>query len=146
MTASEGVYGNSGIVAKFLLGVGPAKEFDNDIKKVRIVPEDKDDSDLTFEEAASGETKNYKVNITAIQSLAALSFWRFLWENPGAEIVLTYGPGGNAVATADKPHFVMTIKANGKPELGAEAKRTKERAEFDYEFEVTAGPTLDDGS
>ena len=53
-----------------------------------------------------------------------------------------YGPHGNAAASPTEPHFSMTVKATGKPELGGEAKRSKERFSFDYELEVTAGPTM----
>ena len=86
------------------------------------------------------------LSITAIQSTAAGSLWRYLWENAGAEIAAVYGPHGNAVAEATKPHFLLTLKPSGKPELGGEAKRTKDRFSFDYEFEVIAGPTLEDGA
>ncbi len=145
-SVSDGVRGNSGIVAKFTKGADPAIDFDGDIRAFAITPEDKDDDDITFLEAASGETKDYKVTTTAIQSTDADSFWRFLWDNPGDEFTVVYGPHGNAVPTAAKPHFLLTLKANGKPELGNEASLTKKRSTFEYEFEVTAGPTLDDGA
>lgn len=147
MTTSTGIRGNAGIVAKFTHGADPAKEFDGDVKAFTIDSEDKDDSDLTFEEAASGDSKDYKVTVTALQSTAALSFWRFLWDNAGEEVAVVYGPHGNALPTADQPHFLMTLKCpSGKPKLGGEAKRAKDRYDFDTEFEVTSGPTLDDGA
>lgn len=146
MTTNTGIRGNAGIVAKFAIGAAPAVDFSGDVKALTIDSDDKDDSDLTFEEAASGETKDYKVTTTALQSTVATSFWRYLWDNPGEEFAVTYGPHGNALPTADKPHFLMTLKANGKPKIGGEAKRAKDRYDFDYEFEVTSGPTLDDGA
>lgn len=140
------VRGNAGLYASFTLGAGPAKDFDGDLSAFRIGSADKDDSDVTFLEAAQGETKDYTVTTTALQATNAGSFWRFLYDNPGASFAVVYGPHGNAVPTADKPHFIMTLKANGKPEIGTEASLTKKRATFEYEFEVTAGPTLDDGA
>lgn len=140
-TVPEGIRGNAGLLFTY-----DGNGYDGNVKAVRIKSSDKDDSDLTFLEAASGDTKDYQLAVTAIQSTAVGSLWRTLWENPGDEVPVVYGPHGNAVATADKPHFLMTVKANGRPEIGGEAKRSKDRGEFEYEFEVTAGPTLDDGT
>lgn len=140
-TVHEGLRGNSGIVATF-----DAAAMDGDVKAMRLTAEDKDDSDLTFLEAASGDTKDYNLVVTALQSTAAGSFWRMIWDDPGGESAVVYGPHGNAVPTADKPHFLMTVKAMGRPEIGKEASLSKTRADFEYTFEVTDGPTLDDGS
>lgn len=144
-TVPTGIRGNEGLLAKFTLGA-VTTEFDGDIKKFQIASEDKDDSDLTFLEASTGDSKDYTVVTTALQSTDATSFWRYLWDNPGTEFTVVYGPHGNAVATADQPHFLMTLKSDGKPGIGVEAKRGKERGDFDYTFEVTSGPTLDDGA
>lgn len=140
-TVPEAVRGNAGIVAKFVRGA-VTKTYDGDLKAFRITSDDKDDSDLTFLEASTGETKDYKVVVTALQSTALTSLWRDIWDNPGTEVVATYGPYGNAVPSADKPHFLMTLKPNGRPEIGVEAKRAKDRGDFEYTYEVTAGPTL----
>lgn len=140
MTVPTGIRGNAGI-----LFTAATVDYAGDVKRVRITSEDKDDSDLTFEEAAAGETKDYRLAVTALQSTDAGSFWRYLWDNPGSEFDVIYGPHGNAVATAGQPHFNMTVKATGKPEIGGEAKRAKERFDFEYELEVITGPTLDTG-
>lgn len=138
-----GVRGNAGIVATFKLGAAAALAYDGDIRAFKIGSEDKDDADLTFAEALSGETKDFKVTVTALQSTDSTSFWRLVWDNPGAEFTVVYGPHGNAVATAAKPHFLMVLKATGRPEIGGEAARGKgQRYTFDYEFEVVDGPTL----
>lgn len=140
-TVHDGVVGNKGIV--FSLG---GVEYDGDVKKVSILTEDKDESDLTFAEAAAGDLKDFKVGVTANNSTQAGSLWLHLWNAPGGEEACIYGPHGNAIPTADKPHFLMTVKATGKPPIEQEAKATKERSTFDYEFEVTVAPVLDDGS
>jgi len=146
--ASAPVRGNAGILAKFTLDdVGAvAKDFDNDIKALTVEGEDKDDSDLTFAEAAAGETTVSSVAITAIQSTAVGSFWRYCWDNPGKAATLVYAPHGNAVATADKPHFLMEVKLGPRPKIGTEATVAKDRADFEVALEVTDGPTLDDGA
>lgn len=145
-TAPEAVVGNVGLIAKIGLGLAAPVDFSNNIKEVKIDPEDKDDSDLTFAEAAEGETKDYTVTLKAIASTAVGSLWRLLWDNPGAEFSFVYGPHGNAVATADKPHFLMTLKSDGRPPIGNAARRAKDREEFEVTLEVTDGPTLDDGA
>lgn len=145
-TVHAGISGNKGIVAKVALPPAAAIDYDGDIKAMRIVGADKDDADLTFAEAAEGETKDYSLNVTANQSTAVGSFWRLLYANPGAEFTVVYGPHGNVIPTDDEPHFTMTVKANGRPEIGSTARRGKERETFDYVLEVTAGPVLDDGS
>lgn len=141
-TVHEGVRGNAGIVAQVAIPPAAAVDFDGDIRKIELSSEDKDDSDITFAEAASGDTKDYTAKVTALWSTDEDSFWRLLWENPGTEFAFTYGPHGNAVPTADKPHFEFTAKADGKPPFSQEARRTKTRETFEYELEVTAGPVL----
>jgi len=137
MTVSNGIRGNAGALFKLA-----ATDYSGDLQKLTITSDDKDDADLTFEEAATGLTKVYAVEISAIQSTATGSLWRYLWDNPGIEVAAVYGPHGNAVPSASQPHFTFTLKAGGKPEIGGEAKRSKERYTFDYEMEVLVGPTL----
>ncbi len=137
----EGLRGNSGIVASF-----DGDPMDGDVKAMRLTTEDKDDSDLTFLEAASGETKDYQLTVTAIQSTAAGSFWRMVWDDPGGEFAVIYGPHGNALPTVEKPHFTFTVKATGRPEIGKEASLSKTRADFEYVFDVTSSIELDDGA
>lgn len=140
-TVEGAVRGNSGIVAKI-----DGEDYDHNVKNMRLTTEDKDDSDLTFREAASGETKDYKLNVTAVQATAAGTFWRKVWDEPGGEYPVVYGPHGNAVPTAEKPHFLMVVKAQGRPEIGTESSLSKNRADFEYVYDVIEGPTLDDGT
>lgn len=140
-TVPEAVRGNSGIVATF-----DGDPYDGNVKAMRITTEDKDDSDLTFLEAASGETKDYQLTVTAIQSTVIGSLWRLVWDEPAGEFAVVYGPHGNAVPSVTQPHFLMTVKAQGRPEIGAEASLSKQRADFEYTFDVIDGPTLDDGA
>lgn len=142
MGASAAIRGNTGIFATFKTGIGAAVEFDADLKKVEIDSEDKDDSDLTFREAAEGDLKDFTLKVAGIQSTAAGSLWRFLWDNPGAVITVLYGPHGNAVVSPEQPHFAMTVKNSGKPIIGGESRRGKERYDFEHELEVLTGPDL----
>jgi hypothetical protein len=147
---SAGIKGNSGIVftlAPYVAGVpGAAVDHSDDAKNVRITSEDKDDSDLTFAEAAGGDLKDFHIALTSIQSTDAASLWRVLWDNPGGTFDFVYGPHGNSVPTAAKPHFTGTVTATGKPEIGGEAAKNGNRFDFDYTFDVTGDVTLDDGA
>lgn len=149
VSASEAVRGNAGIVFKVDLdqeGVGVAVDFDHDVKACTLTPEDRDDADVTFAEAAAGDVAVTNAAITALQSTKVGSFWRFCWENPGAEVAVVYGPHGNVAPTADKPHFLFTAKIGNRPVVGGEARRAKTRYDFEATWEVLDGPTLDDGS
>lgn len=145
MSVPAGLRGNTGAHLSLQIGAGPAKLFGDECKSIELQGDNPDDSDLTFLEASTGGAQADKVAIKAIQSTVATSLWRFLWDNPGAEAAVVYGPHGNAVATADKPHFLMTVKLGIRPNIGTEARRSKERAEFETEWEVIDGPTIDDG-
>lgn len=142
---SAGIKG-AGAVFTTSLGVAVAVDHSDDLKAIRLTSEDRDDSDLTFAEAAGGEVKDYSLEITAIQSTDAASLWRELWDNPGDEFDVTYGPHGNAVPTATQPHFTFTVKATGKPEVGGEAARNGSRFDFEYTYDVTSAIVLDDGA
>ncbi len=134
--------GNQGLYATAQIGAGPELELDADLKNVQITSEDKDESDLTFREAVEGDVKDFAVTLAGVQDTTEGSLWRLLWENPGATIEFVYGPGGNAAATEDDPHFMMTLKNGGKPIIGGAAARTKTRFEFEHELEVLDGPHL----
>jgi hypothetical protein len=142
----DALRGNTGVHLSLTLGAGPAKLFGDECKSVLLQGDNPDDSDLTFLEASEGGAQADKVAVKAIQSTVATSLWRFLWENPGAEVAVVYGPHGNAVASADKPHFLMTVKLGIRPNIGGDARRTKERQDFETEWEVIDGPTLDAGA
>lgn len=138
---SEGIKG-AGAVFTTQLGVAVALDHSDDLKAIRITSEDRDDGDLTFAEAAAGELKDFQLVVTAIQATEDGSLWRELWDNPGAEFDVVYGPHGNAVPSAAKPHFGMTVKATGRPEIGGEAARKGNRFDFEYTYDVTTGPEL----
>lgn len=139
-TVPEAVQGNQGL--HLLID---SEEYSGNVKSHRITNEDKDDADLTFLEAQEGETKDYSLALTFLQAMAANALWRKLWDNPGGEWPVVYGPYGNAIPSASKPHFTFTVKANGRPEVGVEASRSKTRADAEYTLEITSPIVLDDG-
>lgn len=140
-SAPEAVRGNTGL---HLLVDG--EQYGQDVKACVLDGEESDDSDLTFLEASLGGAQADSLVITAIQSTKAGSLWRKAWDESGAEVPVVYGPHGNALATADKPHFLMVVKLGLRPRIGGEARRTKERQDFEATWELVEGPTLDDGT
>lgn len=149
MPTNPRLRGNSGLFLTFDLdpdGASSPVSVADDVKQWELTNEDKDDSDLTFYEAAQGLGKDYSLALTAISSTLAGSLWRFLWDNPGAEIGVVVGPHGNATPTAEKPHFTFRAKVGGKPQLSNEARVTNVGADFEHTLAGTTDVTLDEGA
>lgn len=138
-TSSERLRGHNGLYLTLTpIGGGTTFVADKDVKAATLDPEDKDDSGLTFADAASGNTKDLVLNLTAVQSDVADSLHQFLTEHPGEEFDVVLGFWGNAVPTAAKPHRKFQAKSDGVPQVGGAATR-KDKAgwEFEYAMEVT---------
>lgn len=96
----------------------------------------------TFADAAAGGARQYFFQITAVQSLAATSLWRYLWENTGEVATFVFAPAGNiATPTPDQPHFEGTLKVGPKPSIGGAAGATTTHT-FDYRLDIDAEPEL----
>lgn len=126
----------------------PGAEYAADLIAATIENEEADSDVITFEDAASGGSRQYYLRGTAIQSTATASFWRYVWENSGdTEVPYTYAPHGNAVATPAEPHFVGTLTIGPKPTVGGEASTSSSSAfTFEFEFEIDGEPTMDEGA
>lgn len=110
-----------------------------------LTPEDSDDDTVTFEDASKGETFDWKLQITAVQSTDTTSFWRHVWDNVGEEVPFIVAPHGNEDPTAAKPHITGSLTIPRRPDLGGEAGRNNTFT-FETQFDVTGEPVLDDGS
>ncbi|MGC5584151.1 hypothetical protein [Ornithinimicrobium sp. W1665] len=124
----------------------PGTDYWADATSVVLENEEKDSDVVTFEDAAgeSGTDRQWFFTISAVQSTATGSFWRYLWESTGEVVPFTYAPHGNETATAEQPHFLGTCKVGPKPSVGGEASRTSEFT-FEVRLDVETGPTLDEG-
>ena len=98
----------------------------------------------TFEDASLGGARTYFFTISAVQSTATSSFWRYLWENTGDVVAYKYAVHGNATATADEPHLTGTVKIGPKPSLGGDASVNGEYT-FTVRLDAQEEPTLDTG-
>jgi hypothetical protein len=147
-TVPEAVVGYNGIV--FTLDPivngdpsGAPISYDGNLRQVQPVPTDKDSSDVTFLEVKAGDTTDFSLTLTMLVAHVAGSLWKLFWDNPAGQFACVYGPYGNAVATADKPHWSMTIKASGKP-AGFTQQATKDttRVYTEYTVKVIGVPEL----
>lgn len=126
----------------------PATDYWADATSVVLEHEDKDADVVTFEDAANADgAVQWYFTLTAIQSTAVGSFWRYLWANTGQTVAFTYAPQGNTTATVDQPHFLGTVKIGAKPSIGGEAASGDGKSyTFDYRLDLVTGPTLDPGA
>lgn len=114
--------------------------------KVIMDNEEASDGVTTFCDAEAGGAFNHFLDLTSLQSTATDSFWSYLWDNPATEAAFVYRPHGNAVATANEPHFTGTLKTPGKkPTLGGEAGKANDFT-FDTRLEIIGEPVKDLGA
>lgn len=143
MTTSTRVRGKSGLIFSLKNGSAAAVNIGDDVKKIKTKTDDADDKNVTFYEVAQGLSKVYSLTLTIIVSYDPTSAYMFFWNNPGATLALDYGPQGNAVATATKPHIVGTVTCSGKPLYDLEANLDANYgAEFEYTLNVVGDLTL----
>jgi hypothetical protein len=143
MATSSRLKGKEGFYLSLKVGAGTAfVAGGDDTKSWEITSDDKDDSDLTFWEAAQGQVKDYTLKLTGIVSFDVASLWMFLWANPGADVEVKLGPKGNSVAAAGKPLLTFTANTGGKPVLQNEARTSNEGAEFEHELVASTDLTL----
>lgn len=124
----------------------PGTNYWADATSVVLENEESESDVITFEDAANhGDNRQWFFTVSATQSTATGSFWRYLWENTGEEVPFTYAPHGNEEPTADQVHFIGTCKIGPKPSIGGEAGHNSTYT-FEVRLDVETGPTLDDGS
>lgn len=120
-------------------------EYWADATSVILDNEEADGDVTTFADAAAGGARQFFFTLSAIQSLASGSFWRYVWANTGGSAAFRYAPHGNAIATADQPHFTGTVKIGSKPSLGGDAGASNTFT-FETRFDVEGAPVLDVGT
>lgn len=102
-------------------------------------------SDFTsFADAAAGGAREYAVEFTMKQDMAASSLWRMIWANAGSTVAVKINPYGNATATADEPHYTanVTITEPDGVLIGGEANSsTSARLTVAVKWVANAKPT-----
>lgn len=129
---------------KLTLTVG-AQEISVDATSARAEPAVASPDVVTFKDALQGDTFDWNLLISGVQSTEVASFWRFLWANSGAIVPYVLRPHGNAVPTVSEPHFTGTVKITQKPPIGGAAGQAVTFA-FDATLPCQEEPTLVDGA
>lgn len=121
-----------------------AKDYWADLSNVLLTNEDADDV-LTFQDASLGGVKQWFFEIAAVTSTATESFWRFVWENTGAELPFVFAPHRNEVPSQEQPHFVGVVKIPAKPPMGGEASLNGSFT-FETRFDLVGEPEIEVGA
>lgn len=103
------------------------------------------DSDfVTFTNAASGGSREYRLEFTAVQDAAASTLWDRVWSSAGTTVAFVLMPYGNATPTAGEPHFsgnVVISEPDGDL-IGGEADASSTaRMTFEASWVLTGKPT-----
>lgn len=115
------------------------KEYNSYLHEVRAEPDDGEDADfITFANAATGDTEQWFLRGTLYNDYAADSLWTMAWLKSGTVVPFVIKPYGNAVASADQPHFKGDVRISRKPGIGGEAG---EAHETEIEWEIDGVPT-----
>lgn len=67
------------------------------------------------------DSLEFNATVEGFQDTAASSLWSKLFDAPGVNMTITYAPHGNAVASAEQPHFTATGYAETVPDMGGAA-------------------------
>jgi hypothetical protein len=89
----------------------------------------------TFCEVRTGG--EWALQLDGITSGDDTSLYRLLWDNFGTEVAFSIQPQGNAVATADAPHYEGVVVFNQLPPL---ALTSNETATFSVTLRVVNTP------
>lgn len=130
---------------KLALTLGtPGMDYWADITTYTLTNEDADTDVVTFADAAEGGAVQYRLTGSAIQSMAADGFWRYVWDNTAEVVPFTLAPHGNEEPTAEQPHFIGNVKIGRKPAVGGDAGTGA--FTFDFEWDVEGDPVIDEGA
>lgn len=116
----------------------------NEVSKAVITSNPSDADFMSFEEARSGGSRDYALEMVIAQDHASGTLWDTIWTGAGTLVTGTYAPYGNAVASASEPHYDFEAKV-AEPDgefLGAEATDALTAvATVEVSWALTAKPT-----
>lgn len=114
------------------------------VSNARITSNPSDSDFTTFADAASGGSREYRLEFTAVQDPETGTLWDEVWTNSGDTVPFTLMPEGNATPTATQPHFEgnAVISEPDGDLLGGEANSSStSRFTFEAAWVCTAKPT-----
>jgi len=113
--------GNQGFYLTLKEGISAAVVYSDDVRSFELTYKDKEDSDLTFTEAATGLGQFAELKLTALVSFDAGCLWQYADANPGATVSVVVAPFGNVTPSSTQPHIVFDATMPGRPSLSNEA-------------------------
>lgn len=121
-----------------------AEEVTAEVSTIKITSAAAESDFITFEEAAQGGKRDYKLVLVAKQDHETGTIWDQVWSNAGSTIAGVYRPHGNEVPSTTQPHFGFNAIIS-EPEgdfLGAEADPSPSGvATIEVEWALTGKPT-----
>lgn len=110
-----------------------------------VITSGESDSDfVTFADAAAGGARQYNLEVTAVQDLAASTLWDRIWTAAGTTVACVLMPYGNASPTVAQPHYSFNAVVT-EPDgdfIGGEAdKSTTARMTVEFAWPLEAKPT-----
>lgn len=98
-------------------------EYTAEVSRCQVVSAPADSDFTSFADAASGGAREYALELTMKQDMAASSLWRLIWASAGTSVAAKVNPYGNATATATEPHYSgnVTITEPDGVLIGGEA-------------------------
>lgn len=120
------------------------EEYTAQVSKVVITSGESDSDFVTFADAAAGGGREYRLEFTAVQDLAADTLWDQVFTTPGETVAILIKPYGAAAASPATPH----ISANAvisEPDgdfIGGEADSSvTAKMTFECSWVLTGKPT-----
>ena len=121
-----------------------ASDFTSQVYDVHIDPEEGDDSDMTYGEAATGGADIWTLSFTAYQDFNTGTLWDKVFTSAGTTVAVLIKPYGNTTASAAQPHFTANAVIT-RPRgtfIGGEANSSATaRQKFECTWTLTAAPT-----
>lgn len=119
-------------------------DFTASVSKVVITSGDADSDFVTFADAAAGGKREYRMEFTAVQDMAATTLWDKVFTAAGTSVAVLVKPYGSAAASPTTPHFSAnaTITEPDGDFIGGEADAsTTARQTFECSWVLDAKPT-----
>lgn len=119
-----------------------AVEYKCEVNSIVLSHVESDDDFVSFCDAEDGGAYEYRLTVSAHQSIDPESFHTFIRENKGTVVDFSFAPAGNAVPSTTQPHITGSIKlSNQTPDIGGEASVEGTTWTFEMEFKVEGDVT-----
>jgi hypothetical protein len=121
-----------------------ATEYTAEVSRCEIVSGAADSDFTSFADAATGGAREYALELTMKQDMAASTLWRYIWSSAGTSVAVKVNPYGNATATATEPHYSgnVTITEPDGVMIGGEANSSvSARMTVEVRWVFAAKPT-----